>query len=254
MLITFVCVGAVGAFHAPTTRPGVASRGVVNIGMQQSEPNPLTKSFTQHVAALGGSGDGRMMPLEDMAAAKMDAAQVVSYCLDAFKPEEEEDDPWQFSNTQAEVAGAAYKGCHVLMSFSAKLDAKVDDLGWLQPGAYGFASKLEAELLRQENYRSLALLSEWKTLAPSKSDGGASASRDTVSEVGDSETLTVLVRQEGFNWEELRVTLELCAMPDGAQRWLIMGLLKDRCDPKAARSGRVSGDDDLENPEESRNC
>ena len=48
---------------------------------------------------------------------KMDAEQVVAYVLDAFRPEKGEDDPWQFSNTQAEVAGSAYKGCSADVMF-----------------------------------------------------------------------------------------------------------------------------------------
>ena len=53
----------------------------------------------------------------------------------------------------------------------------------------------------------------------------------------------MLVRQEGYNWEELRVTLELCMMPDRTQRWLIKSLFMIDA-TQLPRVRRVSGDDD----------
>ena len=151
----------------------------------------------------------------------------------------DDDDVWQFSNTIEESAGAAYHGCRVLLSYSAKADDKLDEFGRLQPGAFARAALLEKYLLEHENYRTLALLSEWKPLAPPEElNGGLSAEQ------------RLLVRQELGNWEQTYMKLEQL---DG--KWAITSIFKHDYDPAVVFKGSVrAGDDNPENPEDSREC
>ena len=183
---------------------------------------------------------------DDVLADKMSAEAVVDYVMEAFRPAYDEDDGWQFSATQVEVAGSAFKGCRVLLSFSQKKKDRIDDLGQLQPGAFALPSMLENYLLEQDDYRTLALVSEWKPLAP-----------PTVTELTDSEGLRraaqkLLVRRERGNWEEANMNLELCETPRG-QRWLVTSLYKWDHEHGVSRSDAGFDGDDGD-PEEARNC
>ena len=164
--------------------------------------------------------------------------EIVKIIMDAFRPADD-DDVWQFSNTIEESAGAAYHGCRVLLSYSAKADDKLDEFGRLQPGAFARAALLEKYLLEHENYRTLALLSEWKPLAPPEDlNGGLSAEQ------------RLLVRQELGNWEQTYMKLEQL---DG--KWAITSIFKHDYDPAVVFKGSVrAGDDNPENPEDSREC
>ena len=198
------------------------------------------------------SGRRRSLP-DDVTAGSMDTGSVVQHVMDAFRPgDEDDDDGWQFSNTQLEVAGSAFHGAVVLRSFSRKCDQKLDSLGQLQPGGFASSAQLEKYLLQEETYRTFALLAEWKPLGePQEAKWAGRAS-------GTSETTPVmvqnlLVRQADSNWEEARMTLELCETPQGA-RWLVSSIYKDYFDREAVKRSNIYVDDDGADPEESRDC
>ena len=181
----------------------------------------------------------------------MAVQDVVRTVLDAFRKDEEEEE-WQFSNTQVETAGSIYMGCRVLMSFSVRVEDKLDDLGQLQPGAFERPTRLEQYLIGEDNYRTLALLCEWKAvtvpeeLVWTESDGERSHM---------SVVQKLLVRQNGCNWEECRLTLELRAGANGKQRWMVRSLYKDYHDPAGGSSSMLLADDaGPGDPEETRNC
>ena len=184
-------------------------------------------------------GERRVLSPTEVTVDKMDVEAVVTHVFDAFRSYDD-DDGWQFSNTQAEVAGSCFVGCCTLMRFSAKMDEKVDSVGRLQPGAFERPTFLESWLLEHNDYRSLALLSEWKPVAaPTQREDAARASQ------------MLLVRQDRCNWEEVCVTLELRATPAG-KRWVVVSLYKDYHDPAGACGGASDGED--ADPEEARNC
>ena len=176
----------------------------------------------------------------------MSAAETIRCILDAFRPDGDEDD-WQFSNTQAEVAGSAYRGCRALMSLSAKMDAKLDVLGRLQPGAFERPTLLERYLLEHADYRTLATLSEWKALAPPEE-------RELLGDGGQRSVAQqrLLIRQEQCNWEEACINLERRETPWG-MRWLVVNIYKDYHDPAGTSIYKGSSDDNAD-PEEARNC
>ena len=182
---------------------------------------------------------------------------VVAQVLNAFKPmEKDADEVWDFSTTQQESAGSLYWGCLVLLRFSKKHNEIVDGLGQLQPGAFATVSLLERYLLDQENYRTFAMLSEWKPVGPAVVSGSRAVQQ-------------LLVRRERSqsgvelapaNWEELRIDLELQETPSGP-RWAVSSLYKDYYGPTAAYpSDSEKLDADRASPfsntqsEEERNC
>jgi hypothetical protein len=177
----------------------------------------------------------------DASGGEMGPQDVVAHVLNAFRPgDDEDDDVWQFSNTQQEVAGTAFQGARVLVSYSVKTRSKFDDVGCLQPGGFGYGAVLEDYLLANDDYRTFALLSEWRALGPPESGG----ERCVVQKL--------LVRQKDGNWEEARMTLELCDTPRG-ERWLVRSVYKDYHDRGGVeRSGGYDADD--ADPEEARNC
>ena len=190
---------------------------------------------------MGTPGETRLALFpEDATADKMDVQEVVRYIMDAFRPEEDEDDGWQFSNTFEEAAGSSFKGSRVLHSFSAKAEQRLDALGQLQPGAFERPTLLEEYLLREDNYRTLALLSEWKAVAAPEQLGDRSVRQ------------RLLVRRERGNWEEAQVRLELRDVPQGT-RWMVASLCKRDHDPVNAQAS-AAREDDGGDPEETRNC
>jgi hypothetical protein len=244
MLLCGPC-GSATAFHGPVPRRASdIARARHTLALDEAE---LSRKFVQQASSLFAAGESRLTPVlrpDETAAEDMSVEQVVRHVMDAFRPDDE--DGWQFSNTQAEVAGAAFKGSRVLMSFSAKTRTKLDELGQLQPGAFERPTLLEKYLKEHSNYRSLALLSEWKAVAAPEKRIGDDATADSAD--ASRVVQKLLVRQEGCNWEELRMVLE-CRQTSKGQRWLVTSIYKDYHDP----AGR--GIDEIdENPEESRNC
>ena len=134
------------------------------------------------------------MMLEDTTVDRLGAQDIVKRVMDAFRPEDDEDDGWQFSNTYAEAAGTAFRGCRVLLSFSAKKAEKLDAFGQLQPGAFERAALLERYLLQHDDYRTLAQMYEWKTASEPLERAQAGAA-------GPCVTQKLLVRREFGNWE-----------------------------------------------------
>ena len=175
---------------------------------------------------------------------------VVEAVMDAFRPLEKDDDGWQFSNTQQEVAGSLYWGCLVLKRFSVERAQKLDAVGRLQPGAFAAPSTLQRYLLQDEKYRTFAMLSEWRPVAPPVVRGRA-ASQSLLVRREFSHAGAVLAPA---NWEELQLGLELRQTPDG-ERWAVASLYKDYHGPTA---GVPSAEERAEaeglQPEEERNC
>ena len=188
--------------------------------------------------------EGRV-PREDVAAVEDTVATV----FDAFRPQEKDDDGWQFSTTFQESAGSLYTGCLVLRKFSAPRDEKLDDLGRLQPGAFATASALEKHLLSDWQYRTLALLSEWKAVAPAKVSGGTASQQ-------------LLVRREldqagqqlsPANWEEVQVNLvQISRETPLGPRWAVCSVYKDYHGPTASAASDYDHVD--ADPEELRDC
>ena len=172
---------------------------------------------------------------------------VVAAVMDAFKPQEKDIEGWQFSNTQQETAGSLFWGCLVLVRLSVKAVSKHDDVGRLQPGAFVRASTLERYLLGHEDYRTFALLDEWKAVAPPVVRGRV-ASQQLLVRRERSQTGGVL---SPAIWEEVQLRLELCETLAG-ERWRVLTIYKDYHGPAA----RAISDCDFVNAdlEEERNC
>ena len=172
--------------------------------------------------------------------------QVVRHIMDSFKSDEDEDEVWQFGNTQADLEPPSYRGSRVLKSFSAPSEVKVDSLGRLLPGAFERSSLLEKYLMEEDNYCTLALLSEWKPVAAPEVRPAAGAEGSAAS----CALQLLLVRQKGCNWEEMAMNLELTESRASGRRWVVTSIYKDYFDPASPKGLRDIGAD----PEDSRNC
>ena len=157
---------------------------------------------------------------------------VVSHVMDAFRPLEKDEGGWQFSNEASDTLGSTNWGCTVMLRCCAKRPPmeKLDSVGRLQPGAFRLPSTLERYLLEEANYRTFALLTEWKPVAP-----------PTVNAAEGTATQQLLTRREQSpsgqglapaDWEELQMTLEQVDTPSGP-RWAIASLYKDYYGPTA---------------------
>ena len=186
----------------------------------------------------------RIHRVEDFSAAE----DVVSTIMDAFRPQEKDEAGWQFSTTFQESAGSLYWGCLVLRQFSDPRKEKLDDLGRLQPGAFSTASALEEFLLSALQYRTLALLSEWKPVTPAKV-------------LGMKASQQLLVRREldqsgnvlaPANWEEVQINLIARNTPL-ASRWFVASLYKDYHGPGAGAASDYDLED-LRDAEDIRDC
>jgi hypothetical protein len=172
---------------------------------------------------------------------------VVKHIMDAFKRDDDEDEVWQFGNTQADLEDPSYRGARVLKSFSATSSEKLDSLGRLQPGAFERSALLESYLMEEDNYCTLALLSEWKAVAEPEVRPKAADADD---EVGSHALQLLLVRQKDCNWEEMAMNLELSESRAGGKRWVVKSIYKDYFDPASPKGLREVGAD----PEDTRNC
>jgi hypothetical protein len=142
----------------------------------------------------------------------MGPRDVVQLIFDAFKGSAE---------------ARCYEGCRVLMSFSQLFegDRPVDSLGRLRPGAFPSASAFGDYLGSEPRYRALALLAEWKRSgAPETSNRGFSAAQK------------LLVRREGYNWEQMYCNMELRG--EGMdRRWVVISIYKHDFDKRSIGGG-----------------
>jgi hypothetical protein len=198
---------------------------------------------TSQTGMMSVPEDGPLLSKQNLSDSMAEVDAMVKRIMDAFRPEDDEEDGWQFSNTYEESAGSAYQGCRVLMSYSVKTSEVLDEFGRLQPGAFARPKFLENYLLEHDDYRTFALLSEWKTVGPPEERVGAE---------GHIAEQKLLVRQEFCNWEQAYMKFELCGVPDGVKRWHVICLHKNDHDPKAGLKAGYG--DNNENPEETRNC
>jgi hypothetical protein len=202
--------------------------------LQSRRVQPMQKSLQSRRAAAMRCWSPLMLD-------ESNVEQVVRHIMDSFKPDDE-DEVWQFGNTQADLEPPSYRGARVLKSFSMTSEAKVDGLGRLRPGAFERSSLLEKYLLEEDNYCTLALLSEWKPVAAPEVRSAAGADDSAAS----CALQLLLVRQKDCNWEEMAMNLELTESRAGRRRWVVksiykvqLSLLACNCLPRLAHQRAV---------------
>jgi hypothetical protein len=161
----------------------------------------LSASLVKRIAGIRPEGETRPLGPSDVSAINMGPNDVVQIIFDAF---------------MGSAEAGCHEGCRVLMSFSQVFDDErpVDSLGQLRPGAFESPSACGDYLNSEPRYRALALLAEWKI-------SGAPETRDR----GFSAAQKLLVRREGYNWEQMYCNMELRG--EGMdRRWVVMSIYK----------------------------
>lgn len=205
----------VAAYHIHSVHawaPVAVSRISIGAPRMAMDDAELSAALVKRIAGIRPEGETRPLGPDDVSALSMGPRDVVQVIFDAFKGSAE---------------AGCYEGCRVLMSFSQLFDndRPVDSLGRLRPGAFETASACGDYLSSEPRYRALALLAEWKTSgAPETSDRGFSAAQK------------LLVRRDGYNWEQMYCNMELRG--EGMdRRWLVMSIYKHDFDPERIASG-----------------
>lgn len=194
MLMLMPCVTGVASRHALAhRRPQVRSTRAA-VRCETPSDSDFFASLRSRVERSASKGEIRPLGPDEVGADSLGPDDVIAFVMDAL----------------------VQQRFDVLLGFSQRADSgALDFLGQLQPGGFSSTEGLTEFMRKEERYRTLLEISEWKPMGPV---GLSNLSRN-----GEQK---LLIRPASGNWEDLYVRVAIIPHLVTSKRWVITAMHK----------------------------
>jgi hypothetical protein len=192
LLATIPRLGALRSALATPPRRSRYARAAVRLGLASDDD--LFASLRARVDKSSEEKGLRPLGPDEVGADCMGPTDVIDYVMNAMLQQR-----WE-----------------ILLGFAAAVEGAPEDfLGQVQPGAFSSPEGLTAFLKKEERYRVLLEITEWKPMG--------TCDLSNLSREGSQK---LLVRPESGNWEELYMKLVLVPHLEYSKRWIVTSIYK----------------------------
>lgn len=189
-------VGPAASLFRPSTRSFVRPlrpRAFARLATPSDED--LFASLRARIEAPAGDKTLRPLGPDEVSAESLGPSDLIKYVMDALVQQRFE----------------------VLLGFAAAVEGgqSVDFLGQLQPGAFSSPEALTAYMQKEDRYRTMLHIAEWKPMGICD-----------LSNLSRNGQQKLLVKPEVGNWEELYINIQLVPYLESSKRWIITAMHK----------------------------